>query len=44
MSYVFTWTEKREKEAKTSNKLSSRLKMTEQSKTKPTADNTFEES
>ena len=41
---VFNWTEKREKEAKTSNKLSSPLKMTEQSNLKPTAENTQEES
>jgi hypothetical protein len=40
----FTWTERREKEAKTSNKLSSPLKMTEQSNLKPTAENTQEES
>lgn len=40
----FIWTEKREKETKTSNKLSSPLKMTEQSNLKPTAENTQEES
>ena len=38
------WTEKRGKEQKTSNKLSSPLKMTEQSNLKPTAENTQEES
>jgi len=41
---MFNWTKKREKEAKTSNKLSSPLKMTEQSNLKPTAENTQEES
>ena len=41
---MFNWTGKREKEAKTSNKLSSPLKMTEQSNLKPTAENTQEES
>ncbi len=41
---TFNWTGKREKEAKTSNKLSSPLKMTEQSNLKPTAENTQEES
>lgn len=41
---TFNWTGKREKEPKTSNKLSSPLKMTEQSNLKPTAENTQEES
>jgi len=41
---MINWTEKREKEAITSNKLSSPLKMTEQSNLKPTAENTQEES